>query len=99
MGCSGVGVHVHTPTHTGTHTRAHRDWAGARVLGTHRKLRINVRIDSYQGRIVASMDFSENESEKVSELTSAVVGKHAVYFEFLSEETGVIAEFDRFRFM
>lgn len=38
MGCSGVGVHVHTPTHTGTHTRAHRDWAGARVLGTHRKL-------------------------------------------------------------
>lgn len=69
------------------------------VLGTHRKLRVNVRIDSYQGRIVASMDFAEEESEKISDLIAAVVGKHAVYFEFLSEETGVIAEFDRFRFL
>ena len=68
------------------------------VLGSHRKLKVNVRIDSYQGRIVAAMEFSEKEQEKTAELTSAVIGKHAVYFEFLSEETGAIAEFDRFTF-
>ena len=69
------------------------------VLGTHRKLKVNVRIDTYRGRIIASMDFSKEELEKVSNLTSAVVGKHAVYFEFLSEEIGAIAEFDRFCFL
>lgn len=69
------------------------------VLGSHRKLKVNVRIDSYQGRIVAAMEFSEKEQEKTAELTSAVIGKHAVYFEFLSEETGAIAEFDRFTFL
>ena len=31
-------------------------------------------------------------------LTAGVIGKHAVYFEFLSDETGEIASFDRFTF-
>ena len=31
-------------------------------------------------------------------LTTGVVGKHAVYFEFLSDADGEIASFDRFTF-
>ena len=68
------------------------------VLGAHKALKINVRIDSYKGRIVASAEFAEKECEKIIDLTVAVIGKHAVYFEFLSEEEGAIAEFDRFCF-
>lgn len=68
------------------------------VLGEHKALKVNVRIDSYRGKIVASMDFDANESKKTAILTSGVVGKHAVYFEFISEEEGVVASFDRFTF-
>ena len=68
------------------------------VLGAHKALQVNVRIDSYKGRIIASETFVENEFEKSIDLTVAVIGKHAVYFEFLSEEEGAIAEFDRFCF-
>ena len=68
------------------------------VLGAHKALKINVRIDTYKGRIIASETFVENEFEKSIDLTVAVIGKHAVYFEFLSEEEGAIAEFDRFCF-
>ena len=28
------------------------------VLGSHKKLKVNIRIDSYNGRIAASMDFT-----------------------------------------
>lgn len=68
------------------------------VLGEHKTLKVNVRIDSYKGRIVASMDFGEAEKEKTAYMTAAVIGKHAVYFEFISEEAGAAAEFDRFSF-
>ena len=69
------------------------------VLGEHKNVKVNVRVDSYRGRIVACTDFLEDEKEKVVDLTSAVVGKHAVYFEFLAEEQGAVAEFDRFSFL
>ena len=69
------------------------------VLGEHQALRVNVRIDSYRGRIVASDTFACEEVSKILDLNTAVIGKHAVYFEFLSEETGAIAEFDRFAFL
>ena len=58
-----------------------------------------MRIDSYRGRIVASDTFACEEVSKILDLNTAVIGKHAVYFEFLSEETGAIAEFDRFAFL
>lgn len=35
---------------------------------------------------------------RIPNLTAPIIGKHAVYFEFLSGETGAIAEFDRFSF-
>lgn len=68
------------------------------VLLEHKALKVNVRIDSYRGRLVASMDFVQDEWEKTVALDAGVIGKHAVYFEFLSEEDGVIAAFDRFTF-
>ena len=68
------------------------------VLGIHKNLVVNVRIDSYRGWIAASIEFGENEMEKTAELTAGIIGKHAVYFEFLSEESEAISEFDRFSF-
>ena len=38
-----------------------------------------------------------NEAKELA-LTTGVVGKHAVYFEFLSDADGEIASFDRFTF-
>jgi hypothetical protein len=53
---------------------------------------------SYRGRIAAELDFDEDEYDKSSKLYFGIVGKHAVYFEFISDEDGMIAEFDRFTF-
>ena len=57
-----------------------------------------MRLDSDRGRILASLDFSAAEHEKTAPLTAGVIGRHAVYFEFLSEADGEIASFDRFTF-
>ena len=62
------------------------------------KCKVNVRIDSYRGKVVASIEMAPDESTKTVGLISGVVGKHAVYFEFLSDEDGVVATFDRFTF-
>ena len=61
-------------------------------------MKVNLRLDSYRGRIAAELDFDEDEYEKSSKLYFGIVGKHALYFEFISDEDGVIAEFDRFTF-
>ncbi|MCR5033562.1 MAG: family 43 glycosylhydrolase [Lachnospiraceae bacterium] len=68
------------------------------VLGKHHNLTVNVRLDSYQGRIVASIPFTGSETEKTAALTTGIVGKHAVYFEFVSEQEGEIAALDRVTF-
>lgn len=66
------------------------------VLGNHEKGKVNVRIDSYNGRIISTLDFEKDENEKTQALEWGLIGKHAVYFEF-QQETGT-AEFDRFTF-
>ena len=68
------------------------------VLGEHKALTVNVRIDSYKGRIVSTTDVAADKKEVSAPLNCGIVGKHAVYFEFISKEDGVIAEFDRFTF-
>ncbi|MBR3430393.1 MAG: family 43 glycosylhydrolase [Clostridia bacterium] len=68
------------------------------VMNRHRPMKVNVRLDSYRGRVAACLDFSGEENEKTAALTTGVVGKHAVYFEFLSDADGEIASFDRFTF-
>lgn len=59
---------------------------------------VNVRVDDYKGKVVASMKMSKGETEKTADITSGIVGKHAIYFEFLSDSADSIAEFVRFTF-
>jgi len=66
------------------------------VLGEHKAVKVLMRIDSYKGKIVAKMSFDEKEMEKTVAINSGIIGKHATYFEFISEEEGVVASFDRF---
>ena len=68
------------------------------VLREHEALRVQVRIDSYRGRVVAEMEFGETEFEKTAALNTGIIGKHAVYFAFVSDEEGAVASFDRFTF-
>ncbi|MBR6029976.1 MAG: family 43 glycosylhydrolase [Clostridia bacterium] len=68
------------------------------VMNRCRPMKVLVRLDSCRGRVIACLDFSGAESEKSAALTAGVIGKHAVYFDFLSDEAGEIASFDRFTF-
>ena len=68
------------------------------VLKEHKPLTVRVRIDSYRGRVVSEMSFETGEYEKKAALTAGVVGRHALYYEFVTKEDGAIAAFDRFTF-
>jgi len=59
---------------------------------------VNVRIDSYQGEIIATFDMKKGDEKATAELINDVTGKKAVYFEFLSDSPEVIAEFNLFTF-
>lgn len=61
---------------------------------------VNVRVDGYKGKCIASFNMNKGDKESDVALSSAVVGKHAVYFEFLGKTSGSssIAEFLRFTF-
>lgn len=61
-------------------------------------LSVNVRADSYRGRIIATIPFDGSETEKTAALTAGIIGKHAVYFEFVSEDKEACFAFDRFTF-
>jgi len=59
---------------------------------------INVRVDDYQGDIIATMNMKKEDTKAQASLTKEVTGKRAIYFEFLSESDNVIAEFNLFTF-
>ena len=61
-------------------------------------LSVNVRADSYRGRVIATIPFDGSETEKTAALTAGIIGKHAVYFEFVSEDKEACFAFDRFTF-
>ena len=64
------------------------------VLGTVKgQMSVRVRVDSHRGKIVAELDM--NSGENTAPLTSGIIGKRAVYFEFIGDGE---AEFDRFTF-
>lgn len=67
-------------------------------INAHADITVNVRVDDYQGKIVATMKLNKGETVKTADLTSGIVGKHAVYFEFRSEQSSEIAQFVRFTF-
>ena len=68
------------------------------VLGNANKVKINVRLDSYKGRVISTLIFDSSSKEKTEAVTCGIIGKHAVYFEFLSDDENAIFSFDRFTF-
>lgn len=56
---------------------------------------VNVRVDKYNGKKIASLNFALSDTSKSVTLDYAVVGKHAVYFEFVSD---LAVRFDSFSF-
>lgn len=62
------------------------------------KAYVNVRLDSYKGRIVSVLEFDGCSKEVTSDVTSGIVGKHAVYFEFRTDDKDQSISFDRFTF-
>jgi len=59
---------------------------------------VNVRVDDYQGDIIATFNMKKGDTKAEAPVTKEVTGKRAVYFEFLSESTENIAEFNLFTF-
>lgn len=76
---------------------ANRPMTVTAVLGEAVNCRVNVRIDSFNGRIISTLVCSENSAETTAPVNAGVIGKHAVYFEFVCEE-GQSVVFDRFTF-
>lgn len=61
-------------------------------------LTVKVHVDDYKGKVVACFNMKKGDKTATAEITSGLVGKRAVYFEFLSESKNVIAEFSTFTF-
>ena len=68
------------------------------VLETVKKLKVRLHIDSYNGPVVADLIFHGNSNEAKAMLQTGVIGKHAVYFEFVSDDSEETYSFDRFTF-
>ena len=68
------------------------------VLAESSKVKVLVRLDSYKGRVIAEIPFDGGSAEATATLTAGVIGRHAVYFEFVSENASESFEFDRFTF-
>ena len=60
--------------------------------------KINVRTGAFDGDIIASATYDITMPEIVFELGEKITGKHAVYFEFITEDDSLRAMFDGFRF-
>ncbi len=60
--------------------------------------KINVHVDDYKGKIVVVLDVKKGDSTVTGQILSGLIGKRAIYFEFLSESKNIIAEFDTFTF-
>ncbi len=62
------------------------------------RVKVLVRLDSYKGRIIAELNFDGSSNEQTADLSTGVIGRHAVYFEFVSEDKNACYGFDRFTF-
>lgn len=68
------------------------------LLTEDAKVKVLVRLDSYKGRVIAELDFDSSANVSTAELTAGIIGKHAVYFEFVSDDAEKSFGFDRFTF-
>ncbi len=60
--------------------------------------KVSIRLDSYDGKVVATKAAEEDAKEIVFEILEKITGKHAVYFEFVTENGETRAVFDTFTF-
>ena len=67
-------------------------------LKAFENFKINVHVDDYKGKIISVLDVKKGDSTVTGQILSGLIGKHAIYFEFLSESKNIIAEFDTFTF-
>lgn len=68
------------------------------VLEKPAAVTVKVHLDSYKGRVISTLVFDGTKCQETKELTGGVIGKHAVYFEFFSEDEEETFSFDRFTF-
>ncbi len=59
---------------------------------------VKIRLDTYDGKVIATKKAATNAMELTFDLTEKVTGKHAVYFEFTTEDEDSRAVFDLFTF-
>ena len=62
------------------------------------KTRVNVRLDSHRGRVIATLEACGKGTVVTAPLLTGVIGKHAVYFEFTDVGDGKTCSFDLFTF-
>lgn len=62
------------------------------------ELTVNVRINSRDGEIIATVVIEKGKTEADADVKANVTGKKAVYFEFVTEDNDMRARFDRFTF-
>ena len=59
---------------------------------------VKIRLDAYNGKAVAETKAENDSAELILDLAETVAGKHAVYFEFTTEDDDKRAVFDLFTF-
>ena len=61
-------------------------------------MKVNVRIDNYHGKIISTVNLRPGMETFTAEVSSGVIGKHALYFEFIIPNPITQAEFIDFTF-
>lgn len=61
-------------------------------------LTVKVHVDNYKGKVISEFSMKKGDSSATAKITSGVIGKRAIYFDFTSDSKNVIAEFDSFTF-
>lgn len=59
---------------------------------------IRIRLDSYDGEVIAETAVADDSKEAIFELAKTITGRHAVYFEFVINDDTKRAVFDTFTF-
>ena len=60
--------------------------------------KISIRLDSYDGKVIASETAQEDAKEVLFGLSEKITGRHAVYFEFVTDDEDARSVFDTFTF-
>ena len=68
------------------------------VLSVPRKTTVIVRADDYQGKKIARMEAEPGMTKVTVPLSAGIIGRHAIYFDFRTEQGDDGITFDRFTF-